>query len=352
MGPILAIETSCDETAVAVMDRDGVLLADLVASQAALHGQFGGVVPEMASRRHLEAILPLIDQALARAGVGLPALTAVACTAGPGLVGSLLVGATTARALAFARGIPLLGVNHLEAHLYAHFLPGAETQGFRLPAVCLIVSGGHTDLVLWRDHGCLEVLGRTRDDAAGEAFDKVARLLGLGYPGGPEVDRLARGGDPSAISFPRAYLEEGDDFSFSGLKTAVATFVRRAGGSLRPADVAASFQQACTEVLATKLVRAGCREGVHGVGICGGVAANSALRREVADRARMAGLTAWFPDPAFCTDNAAMVASAAWYALDRSVAWLEPWVDPNLPIGQAGDHGDVRPRHLGTSPRT
>ena len=332
------------------MDQDGALLADLVASQATMHGQFGGVVPEMASRRHLEVILPLLDQTLARAGVSLPALAAIACTMGPGLVGSLLVGATTARALAFAHGLPLLGVNHLEAHLYAHFLPGAETGGFRLPAVCLIVSGGHTDLVLWENHGRFQVLGRTRDDAAGEAFDKVARLLGLGYPGGPEVDRLARQGDPSAISFPRAYLEEGDDFSFSGLKTAVATFLRRTGSSFRPADIAASFQQACVEVLATKLVKAACREGVSEVGICGGVAANTSLRREVADRARTAGLTAWFPDPAFCTDNAAMVACAAWYALDRSVAWFEPCVDPNLPLGRAGDHGDSGPRGCGDKP--
>jgi N6-L-threonylcarbamoyladenine synthase len=334
------METSCDETATAVMGLDGALLADLVASQATLHGQFGGVVPELASRRHLDVILPLIDQTLARAGVTLSSLAAIACTAGPGLVGSLLVGVTTARALAFARGIPLVGVNHLEAHLYAHFLPGAATAGFRLPAVCLIVSGGHTDLVLWQDHGRLKVLGRTRDDAAGEAFDKVARLLGLGYPGGPEVDRLAKQGNPHAFSFPRSYLEEGDDFSFSGLKTAVATFLRRSGGSFPPADVAASFQQACAEVLATKLVRAACREGVSGVGICGGVAANSSLRREVAHRARTAGVEAWFPDPAFCTDNAAMVACAAWHALDRSLAWFEPHVDPNLPLGQVGDKID------------
>lgn len=323
------------------------MLADLLASQAAMHGRFGGVVPEMASRRHLELVLPLIDEVLARAGIPLSDMSAIAFTAGPGLVGSLLVGATTARALAFAHGLPVLGVNHLEAHLYAHFLPGAQTRGFRLPAVCLIVSGGHTDLVLWEDHGRLKVMGRTRDDAAGEAFDKTARLLGLGYPGGPEVERLARQGDPAAIPFPRAYLDDGDDFSFSGLKTAVATFLRHSGPSFRLADVAASFQQACVEVLAAKLVRAACREGVKGIGICGGVAANTVLRREVADRARMAGLAAWFPEPALCTDNAAVVACAAWHALDRSVAWYNPTVDPNLPLGRVGDHGDSDPGKRG-----
>ncbi|MDQ7793522.1 MAG: tRNA (adenosine(37)-N6)-threonylcarbamoyltransferase complex transferase subunit TsaD [bacterium] len=346
------METSCDETAAAVMGRGSRLLANVIASQAALHRRFGGVVPEVASRRHLETVLPVVDQALSEAGTSLAGLDAVAVTAGPGLVGSLLVGVTVARVLALALELPLVGVNHLEAHLYAHLLPSEGAQGFALPAVCLVVSGGHSDLIYWRDHGDLEVLGRTRDDAAGEAFDKVARLLGLGYPGGPALDRLARRGNAHAVSFPRAYLEEGShDFSFSGLKTAVASYLRRVereGRAVEHADVAASFEQACVEVLAEKLTRAAAQRGVRGVGVCGGVAANTALRREVRARAVARGLAAWIPDPGFCTDNAAMVAAAAWHALARGTARLDPIVDPNLPVdgvdSGAGGTGD-KPRN-------
>lgn len=326
------------------------LLSSVIASQAALHRRFGGVVPEVASRRHLETVLPVVDQALHEAGQPLAAVDAVAVTAGPGLVGALLVGATIARALAFALGVPLVGVNHLEAHLYAHLLPSDGARAFTLPAVCLVASGGHSDLVHWRDHGDLSLLGRTRDDAAGEAFDKVARVLGLGYPGGPAIDRLAREGDPQAIAFPRAYLEEESyDFSFSGLKTAVTGYLRRMeqeGRTVSPADVAASFEQACVEVLAVKLVRAAVDRGVSGVGVCGGVAANTALRGEVRRLATERGLAAWLPDPGFCTDNAAMVASAAWYALAGGRARLDPEVDPNLPVDGvdtgAGGVGDNR----------
>ncbi len=338
------------------MDTDGRLESNVVASQAALHRRYGGVVPEIASRRHLETVIPVLRHALAEAGRDLDEIGAIAVTAGPGLVGSLLVGVTVARAVACALEIPLVGVNHLEAHLYAHFLPSRHAAGFALPAVCLVVSGGHTDLIFWRDHGDLEVLGRTRDDAAGEAFDKVARVLGLGYPGGPAIDRLGRDGDPGAIRFPRAYLEEDSyDFSFSGLKTAVATYVRRmqAGGAEpNPQDVAASFQQACAEVLAAKLVLAGSRLGVKGVGISGGVAANSVLRREVRARAAAAGLEAWVPPAHLCTDNAAMVACAAWHAMARGTAWLDPVVDPSLPLGRppAVDEVDTRRAGNGDNP--
>ncbi|MGE5592121.1 MAG: tRNA (adenosine(37)-N6)-threonylcarbamoyltransferase complex transferase subunit TsaD [Betaproteobacteria bacterium] len=317
---VLGLETSCDETACAVLGADGSceasglrLLSNVVASQVDLHKRFGGVVPEVASRRHVETIIPVIDQALGDAGLRLSDVTAVAATRGPGLVGAVLVGLSAAKAVALARQLPFVAVNHIEAHIYANFL---EHPDLRPPFVCLVVSGGHTDLVYLRDHGSYEVMGRTRDDAAGEAFDKVARVLGLGYPGGPAIDAAARSGDPEAVRFPRTFLEEGSyDFSFSGLKTAVLNHVRKVNTGL--ADVASSFQEAVVDVLVEKTMRAALAKGVEVVALAGGVAANSRLRERMAVRASEAGLRLVFPSPGLCTDNAAMVACAGYFRLVR-----------------------------------
>ncbi|MEW5762850.1 MAG: tRNA (adenosine(37)-N6)-threonylcarbamoyltransferase complex transferase subunit TsaD [Bacillota bacterium] len=311
---ILGIETSCDETAVALVADGNKMLANLVASQVDLHARFGGVVPEVASRRHLETINPLLDEALRRAGVDWAAVDAVAVTQGPGLLGSLLVGLMTAKALAFALNVPLVAVNHLEAHIYANFL---VTPDLPFPQLCLVVSGGHTDLFYVARHGQYRLLGCTRDDAAGEAFDKVARVLGLGYPGGPAVERAAAGGDAEAVPLPRAYLEEGSyDFSFSGLKTAVVNYLARAereGIKIDVADLAASFQQAVVEVLADKVLRAAENLRPAGIMLAGGVAANRALRETLRRRAEAAGFPLHIPPPDLCTDNAAMVACAGYY---------------------------------------
>jgi len=310
--PVLAIETSCDETSVAVV-VDGVeVRANLVASQVDLHRRFGGVVPEVASRRHLEVLNPLLAETLARTGLSWQDLRAVAVTYGPGLAGSLLVGVMAAKALAFALDLPLVAVNHLEGHIYANFL---VEPGLEFPLICLVVSGGHTDLVLVEGHGAYRVLGRTRDDAAGEAFDKVARVLELDYPGGPHLERLAARGDPARLPFPRPYLEEGSlDFSFSGLKTAVVYSLRRArerGLEVNRADVAAGFQEAVVDVLAEKTVLAAERHGVDTILLAGGVAANRRLRERLTERA--GGRRVVVPPPALCTDNAAMIACAAYY---------------------------------------
>ncbi|MBC7083412.1 MAG: tRNA (adenosine(37)-N6)-threonylcarbamoyltransferase complex transferase subunit TsaD [Firmicutes bacterium] len=317
---VLGLETSCDETSCAVLEGDGScepsalrLRSSVVASQVSLHRRFGGVVPEVASRRHVETIIPVIDQALRDAGLGLSDVTAVAATRGPGLVGAILVGLSAAKAVALARQVPFIGVNHIEAHMYANFI---EHPDLRPPFVCLVVSGGHTDLVYLQDHGSYEVMGRTRDDAAGEAFDKVARVLGLGYPGGPAIDAAARSGDPNAVRFPRAFLEEGSyDFSFSGLKTAVVNHVRKVNTSL--ADIAASFQEAVVDVLVEKTIGAAHARGVGTVALAGGVAANSRLRERMSARASEAGLRLVSPSPVLCTDNAAMVACAGYFRLAR-----------------------------------
>jgi N6-L-threonylcarbamoyladenine synthase len=279
-----------------------------------LHRRFGGVVPEVASRRHVEVIIPVIDQALRNAGLRASDVAAVAATHGPGLVGAILVGLSAAKAIAMARRVPFIGVNHVEAHLYANFI---EHPDLRPPFVCLVVSGGHTDLVYLESHGSREVMGRTRDDAAGEAFDKVARVLGLGYPGGPAIDDAARVGDPSAIRFPRAFLEEGSyDFSFSGLKTAVVNYVKKARSANVP-DIAAGFQEAVVDVLVEKTVRAARDKGVEIVALAGGVAANSRLRERMGARSSEVGLRLVIPSPGLCTDNAAMVACAGYFRLCR-----------------------------------
>ncbi|MEJ5253857.1 MAG: tRNA (adenosine(37)-N6)-threonylcarbamoyltransferase complex transferase subunit TsaD [Acidimicrobiales bacterium] len=324
---ILGIETSCDETAAAVVVDAREVLSSVVSSQVDLHARFGGVVPEIASRAHVELLTPVIARALLEAGITDDRVDAVGATVGPGLVGSLLVGVSAAKALALVWGVPFVAVNHLEAHLYAALL---EDPALELPVVVLLVSGGHTLLVLMEGHGRYRVLGSTIDDAAGEAFDKVARYLGLGYPGGPAIDQLSPEGSPDAIAFPRAMLEEGYDFSFSGLKTAVVNYVRK-HPDVRAADVAASFQEAVIDVLVTKARRAARETGARGLALAGGVAANSQLRERVLDVCEADGLRAFLPSRSMCTDNAAMVAAAAWWRLRaHGPSPLDVGADPSL----------------------
>jgi N6-L-threonylcarbamoyladenine synthase len=326
---VLGIETSCDETAAAVVAGGRDTLSSVVSSQVDLHARFGGVVPEIASRAHVELINGVIAQALVEAGVELGDVDAVAAAHGPGLAGALLVGVSAAKALALVNGVPYVGVNHHEAHMYAALLDDPELQ----PPLCtLVVSGGHTLIVFMEDHGRYRVLGQTVDDAAGEAFDKVARFLGLGYPGGPIIDRLALQGDPNAIAFPRPMANDGLDFSFSGLKTAVVNHVRK-NPDAEVADVAASFQAAVVDVLVQKLLRAAGEIGVDTVVIGGGVAANSALRTRLLAEAETAGVRAVLPPLALCTDNAAMVAAAAAYRLQTDGPTpLDDGASPNLRI--------------------
>jgi N6-L-threonylcarbamoyladenine synthase len=323
----LGVETSCDETSAAVVADGRRVLSNVVASQEALHARYGGVVPELAARRHVEAIGPVLREALTRASVDWEDLGLVAVTRGPGLPGALLVGLCTAKAVALARDLPLVGVNHLAGHIYAHWLCGGPPEW---PALALVVSGSHTDLALLPGPGELRLLGSTADDAAGEAFDKVARLLGLPYPGGAALERLAATGDPHAIDFPRAFPEPGDHrFSFSGLKTAVAVHLERHPDA-SPADVAASFQRAAVEALAAKAAFAAAAFGVRSVLVAGGVAANQALARALAERCPV---PVRVPPPALCTDNAAMIAAAgtaAYMAGRRDPLDLD--ADPSLPL--------------------
>jgi N6-L-threonylcarbamoyladenine synthase len=331
---ILGIETSCDETAAAVVEDGRVLRSNIVASQFHLHAPYGGVVPEVASRHHLEVILQVVDAALAGASCGWADLAGVAVTAGPGLAGALLVGVNTAKALAWAHGLPLLGVDHLEAHLYANWIEVAGRTYVTppLPALGLIVSGGHTDIVLMSDHGRYRRLGRTRDDAAGEAFDKAGRLLGLGFPGGPAIERTAREAPRPALRLPRAWLRGSDDFSFSGLKTAVLRTVRGEDGPPPPAaEVASAFQSAVVDVLTRKTALAAEREGARCVLLCGGVAANGALREALVERC---GVPVFAPPPVLCTDNGAMIAACAHYRFDDLVAG--PDLDPRPGLRFAG----------------
>lgn len=307
---ILAIETSCDETSAAVVE-DGVnILSSVIASQMDLHSTFGGVVPEVASRRHLEAILPTISEALAKADCTLDTIDAVAVVNRPGLIGALIVGVSAAKAISYSRNLPLIPVHHLEAHIYANWLTGFEPY---FPFVCLVVSGGHSDIVYASEHGKYEVLARTRDDAAGEAFDKSARALGLGYPGGPIIDKLAKQGNPKAVHFPRARFENSLDFSFSGIKTAVVRFNQQHSDTCSLEDVAASFQQAVVDVLVDHTFTAAKQKNVNLVMIAGGVAANSGLKREITKKGELFGIKTAFPPPILCTDNAAMVGAAAYF---------------------------------------
>jgi N6-L-threonylcarbamoyladenine synthase len=308
---VLGIETSCDETAAALVMGGRDVLSSVVSSQVDLHAAYGGVVPEIASRAHLDLLNPVVAAAIVEAGVGESRIDAVACTVGPGLIGALLVGVAAAKAWALTWGVPLVGVNHLEAHLYAAFLDEPELEP---PFVVLLVSGGHTMLIEMVEHGSYRLLGQTIDDAAGEAFDKVARYLGLGYPGGPAIDRAAARGDPDAIAFPRAMLRDGLDFSFSGLKTAVVNHVR-AHPDVPTEHVAASFQQAVVDVLVAKALRAAKEVGARGIVLGGGVAANSLLRTQLLEACEQADLRGVLPGPAMCTDNAAMIAAAGWHRL-------------------------------------
>jgi N6-L-threonylcarbamoyladenine synthase len=329
VGPlVLGIETSCDETAAAVLGPGPTVLSSVVSSQVDLHARYGGVVPELAGRAHLELLGGVIDEALARAGADRrPPVDAVAVTSGPGLMGSLLVGLSHAKGLAMAWQVPFVGVNHLEGHLFASLLDHPDLEW---PLVVLLVSGGHTLLVLVEGLGRYRLLGQTLDDAAGEAFDKVARFLGLGYPGGPAVDREATEGDPRAVAFPRALLESGYDFSFSGLKTAVVRYVEREPGA-SSADVAASFQQAVVDVLVAKARRAVEATGARGLCLAGGVAANSLLRARVEAACAEDGVVALVPSRAMCTDNAAMIAAAGqWRLAHGAQSPLGLGADPNL----------------------
>jgi N6-L-threonylcarbamoyladenine synthase len=331
---VLGIETSCDETSAAVVRGGRTILSNVVASQTDLHGEYGGIVPELASRAHVEALTPVIRQALVDADVTFWDIDAVGATLGPGLIGSLLVGVTEAKSIAAVLDVPFVGVNHLEAHLYSTLLGDAEA---RWPAVALVISGGHTVLVRADGDGDYTLMGATLDDAAGEAFDKIARFLGLGYPGGPEIDRLSLLGDPKAIAFPRAMLDRpGYDVSYSGLKTAVIKHVRGAaarGEEVSVEDVAASFQQAVVDVQVAKTVAAARAAEVERVFLCGGVAANSGLRAGLREGCEAAGLSLHVPPLELCTDNAAMVAACATAMLRRGLyAGLDAAPDPNLPL--------------------
>jgi N6-L-threonylcarbamoyladenine synthase len=308
---VLGIETSCDETAASLVLGGYDVVSSVVSTQVDLHADFGGVVPEIASRAHLDVLNPVIARAIVEAGVDEQRIDAVACTVGPGLIGALLVGVSAAKALAMAWDVPFIGVNHMEAHLYAASL---EDPTLEFPLLVMLVSGGHTMLIEMQDHGRYRLMGQTIDDAAGEAFDKVARFLDLGYPGGPAIDRASLDGDPEAIRFPRAIMDEGYDFSFSGLKTAVVNYVRK-HPDVSSEDVAASFQAAVVDVLVTKARRAAAEVGATGIVLGGGVAANSLLREELLEACEVDGIQGFLPSRAMCTDNAAMIAAAGWHRL-------------------------------------
>lgn len=333
---ILAIESSCDETAAAVMKNGREVCSNVIYSQIDLHTLYGGVVPEIASRKHIEKINPVIKKALKDADKSLEEIDAIAVTYGPGLVGALLVGVAEAKAIAYASKKPLVGVHHIEGHIAANYI---EHPDLEPPFLCLVVSGGHTHLVKVKDYDQFEILGKTRDDAAGEAFDKVARAIGLGYPGGPKVDALAKEGNPSAIEFPRAKVDgNAYDFSFSGLKSAVLNYLNQCemkGIDVNPADVAASFQAAVIDVLTSHAILAAKDMNISKLAIAGGVAANSSLRNRMAEVCRQEGIQFYYPSPKYCTDNAAMIGVAGYYAYIKGVrhGWDLNAV-PNLKIGQ------------------
>ena len=333
---ILAIETSCDETSVALVEDGRKIRANIISSQVPLHRKYGGVVPEIASRKHIENVLPVLEECLTEAGVTLDDIDGIGVTYGPGLVGALLVGVSAAKALAFSLGVPLLGVHHLEGHIFANFL---ENEQLEPPFVALVVSGGHTALVHVKDYSTFELLGETRDDAVGEAFDKVARILGLPYPGGPEVERLAKEGDPDAIPFPKALCEKGSfEFSFSGLKSAVLNYhnsKKMKNEEINPADVAASFQSAALDVLVEKTMQAMEVCGVKQLVLAGGVAANTMLREKLTEAAAQKGIAFSYPNKILCTDNAAMIACRAHYLYEEGrFADLHLNGVPSLPLGK------------------
>ncbi len=329
MTVILGIETSCDETAAAIVVDGRQVLANVVSSQVDLHARYGGVVPEIAGRAHESLLTPVIAEAMVEAGVTDDDIDVVAATHGPGLIGSLLIGVSAAKALALGWGLPFIGINHHEAHLYAALIEEPEME---FPLVVMLVSGGHTMLIEFQDHGRYKLLGATVDDAAGEAFDKVARYLGLGYPGGPVIDRLSQEGDPNAIKFTPPMRNEGLNFSFSGLKTAVVNYVRQ-HPDVETADVAASFQSAVVDVLTHKARKAAREIGAKGICLAGGVAANSELREKTLDMCVDDGIQGFLPSRAMCTDNAAMVAATAWWRMQsEGQSPLDLGADPNLKL--------------------
>lgn len=331
---ILGIESSCDETAAAVVRNGREVLSNIINSQIDLHKLYGGVVPEIASRMHVEAIDAVIDEALLKANVTLDDIDAIAVTYGPGLVGALLVGVSAAKALAYAKNKPLVPVHHIKGHIMANFIAHPELEP---PFVCLVASGGHSHIVNVKSYTELEVLGRTRDDAAGEAFDKIARVLGLGYPGGPLIDKLAKEGNPEAVKFPRVRMDgESLDFSFSGVKTAVINYLHKLdqnGEEYNKADIAASFQAAVVEALCTHTVEAAVRSGVNTIALAGGVASNSALREGMSRMGEKHGMKVVYPSPILCTDNAAMIACAGYYEwLNGKTADMTLNAIPSLPL--------------------
>ena len=333
---ILAIESSCDETAAAVVKNGRTVLSNVISSQIALHTLYGGVVPELASRKHIEKINQVITQALTDADMTLDDMDAIAVTYGPGLVGALLVGVAEAKAIAYAKKKPLVGVHHIEGHICANFI---ENKALEPPFICLVVSGGHTHLVVVEDYGKYKILGRTRDDAAGEAFDKVARAIGLGYPGGPKIDKISKEGNPEAITFPRAKVGDSEyDFSFSGLKSSVLNYLNSCqmkGEEINRADVAASFQKAVTDVLVQNAMHGVKAYGLNKLAIAGGVASNSALRAAMKEACEKNGVEFYYPSPIFCTDNAAMIGVAGYYEYMAGVrSGLDLNAVPNLKLGE------------------
>ena len=333
---LLAIESSCDETAASVVRNGREVLSNVIYSQIDLHTLYGGVVPEIASRKHIEKINQVIEQALEEAGMTLRQMDGIAVTYGPGLVGPLLVGVSAAKAISFATGIPLIGVHHIEGHISANFIENKELEP---PFVCLVVSGGHSHLVIVKDYGEYEIIGRTRDDAAGEAFDKVARAIGLGYPGGPKIDKLSREGNPDAIHFPRAKVEDNPyDFSFSGLKSAVLNYLNSCemkGIEVNRADVAASFQKAVIDVLVEHALEAVKEYGFDKFAIAGGVASNQSLRNAFEKECSKRKIQFYHPSPIFCTDNAAMIGVAGYYEFIKGIrSGLDLNAVPNLKLGE------------------
>lgn len=332
---ILAIESSCDETAAAVVVDGREVLSNVIASQISTHKKFGGVVPEVASRMHIEVVSAVVDEALSKAGITFEDIDAVGVTYGPGLVGALLVGLQYAKGLAYALNKPLIGVNHIEGHISANFI---QHKDLKPPFICLVVSGGHTFIVYMNDYGQYEVMGQTRDDAAGEAFDKVARAIGLGYPGGPKIDKLSKEGNENAIKFPRANFHDKNclDFSFSGIKSAVLNYLNKAkmkNEEINNADIAASFQKAVIDVLVDNAIKACEMKKVDKIAIAGGVAANSSLRKAMIKAGEEKGIEVLFPDLILCTDNAAMIGSAAYYEFIKgNTASLELNAVPNLKL--------------------
>ena len=333
---ILAIESSCDETAAAVVQDGRKVLSNIISSQIEIHKLYGGVVPEIASRKHIEKVIQVVDEALKEASLTMDEIDAVAVTYGPGLVGALLVGVSAAKSIAFAHNKPLIGVHHIEGHISANYIENEELEP---PFLCLVVSGGHTNLVIVKDYGEYEVLGKTRDDAAGEAFDKVARAIGLGYPGGPKIQKISEEGNKDAIAFPRAKVADNPfDFSFSGLKSSVLNYINfceMKGEEINKADIAASFQEAVVDVLVSHTIEGAKQLGFKKIAMAGGVASNTVLREEMKEACERRGFKFYHPSPILCTDNAAMIGAAAYYDYKKGlISGLTLNAVPSLKLGQ------------------